>query len=49
MKVIGATSYTIQIDDRDTFPSPLICRSNNHQISIQHAADASYVVARPRQ
>jgi hypothetical protein len=26
--VAGATSYTIQIDDRDTFPSPLIVNQN---------------------
>src|SRR4030095_2355142 len=26
--VTGATSYTIQIDDRDTFPSPLIVNQN---------------------
>jgi hypothetical protein len=26
--VAGATSYTIQIDDRDTFPSPLIMNQN---------------------
>ena len=46
----GRPATPIQIDDQDTFPSPLIVNQTGNHFSIQHqhAANAQDVVARIR-
>jgi hypothetical protein len=46
--VSGASTYTIQVDDSDTFSGFVTRKSNDHQFTIQqqHSPNPDHVVAR---